>query len=121
MAWAFVQNKIVIDRVGVNPKSVFLPEYAAGFVQAPDEVDCGWTYDGVAFAPPMPPSREEVLKKMSAESRALRDQRLVETDWTQAADVPQATKDKWSPYRQALRDVPQQAGFPENIVWPSKP
>lgn len=50
-----------------------------------------------------------------------RNRRLGETDWTQAVDVPQAVKDKWAPYRQALRDVPQQPGFPENITWPTKP
>lgn len=50
-----------------------------------------------------------------------RNRLLAETDWTQAVDVPQAVKDKWAPYRQALRDVPQQPGFPENITWPVKP
>lgn len=28
---------------------------------------------------------------------------------------------EWVAYRQALRDVPQQPGFPENITWPVKP
>jgi len=28
---------------------------------------------------------------------------------------------EWADYRQALRDVPQQIGFPGDIVWPSKP
>lgn len=53
--------------------------------------------------------------------RLERNRLLSETDWTQTPDIPQATKDKWAPYRQALRDVPQQAGFPDNIQWPSKP
>lgn len=56
-----------------------------------------------------------------ARARLDRNRLLVETDWTQAVDVPQAIKDKFAPYRQALRDVPQQPGFPENIVWPVKP
>jgi len=56
-----------------------------------------------------------------AEVRAQRSQLLAQTDWTQAADVPQATKDKWAPYRQALRDVPQQEGFPYNVTWPTPP
>jgi hypothetical protein len=51
----------------------------------------------------------------------MRNALLSETDWTQMPDTPQATKDKWAPYRQALRDVPQQPGFPENIQWPTKP
>lgn len=53
--------------------------------------------------------------------RAQRNILLSNTDWTQMPDVPQATKDLWQPYRQALRDVPQQAGFPDNIVWPTPP
>jgi hypothetical protein len=55
------------------------------------------------------------------DARRKRAQLLASTDWTQNADIPQATKDKWAPYRQALRDVPQQSGFPNNIVWPTAP
>jgi hypothetical protein len=54
-------------------------------------------------------------------SRERRNRLLAETDWTQTPDAPQAVKDKWAPYRQALRDVPQQPGFFENIQWPAKP
>lgn len=57
----------------------------------------------------------------AASVRSSRAELLAETDWTQLADVPQATKDLWAAYRQALRDVPQQAGFPENVIWPQKP
>jgi hypothetical protein len=48
-----------------------------------------------------------------------RDSLIAATDWTQCADIDQATKDKWSPYRKALRDVPQQAGFPFDVIWPT--
>jgi hypothetical protein len=54
-------------------------------------------------------------------ARSYRTELLAETDWTQLADVSQTTKDAWATYRQALRDVPQQAGFPTNITWPEKP
>jgi hypothetical protein len=53
--------------------------------------------------------------------RAIRDLALKETDWTQLPDIPQTTKDKWAAYRQALRDVTTQAGFPVAVVWPVKP
>jgi len=69
------------------------------------------------YVPPAPPTEEQI----AATVRSERDYLLAKTDWTQAADVPQATKDKWAPYRQALRDVPQQVGFPMNVVWPTKP
>ena len=55
----------------------------------------------------------------SSEIREARDRLIAETDWTQCADISQATKDKWAPYRKALRDVPQQAGFPFDVIWPT--
>jgi hypothetical protein len=121
MAWAYIKDGMVVDFVRVEPNKVFLSEYAAKFIEAPDDVDNGWTYDGTTFKAPSQPSADELVIKASAAARALRNQLLAETDWTQVADVPQTTKDKWSAYRQALRDVPQQTGFPNNIQWPSKP
>lgn len=53
--------------------------------------------------------------------REERNLRLSQTDWTQMLDVAQAVRDKYAAYRQALRDVPQQAGFPDNIQWPAQP
>ena len=41
-----------------------------------------------------------------------RNSRLASTDWTQLPDIPQPTRDLWEPYRQALRDMPQQPNFP---------
>ena len=57
---------------------------------------------------------------MWGEIREKRDDLLLETDWTQNPDVPDATKAKWQTYRQALRDVPSQSD-PYNITWPTKP
>jgi len=52
--------------------------------------------------------------------RADRDKRLAETDWTQVADAP-VDQEAWATYRQALRDVPEQNGFPWDVSWPTKP
>jgi len=52
--------------------------------------------------------------------RAERDTKLRQTDWTQLADST-ADKAVWATYRQALRDVPAQAGFPWTVVWPTQP
>ena len=121
MAWVYVENNVVVDRVAASPRSVFHPAYADMFIEAPDEVTHWWTYDGTAFAAPAQPSQDEVRAKKVADARVERNSLLLESDWTQAKDVPDSVSTKWAPYRQALRDVPQQAGFPENIVWPSKP
>ena len=56
-----------------------------------------------------------------AEARAKRLQLLSASDWTQLPDVPMTTKEAWATYRQALRDITEQAGFPLNIVWPAPP
>lgn len=51
---------------------------------------------------------------------ALRTQLLVNSDWTQLPDVPLSAEKKaqWATYRQALRDITNQSGFPDNINWP---
>ena len=57
-------------------------------------------------------------------AKFVRDQRnnlIAETDWTQARDVNLANDDAYVAYRQALRDVPAQVGFPWTVEWPVKP
>jgi hypothetical protein len=56
------------------------------------------------------------IKPMMA--RTERDNLLSESDVHALAD---RITDEWKTYRQALRDVPSQAGFPDNITWPTKP
>ena len=53
------------------------------------------------------------------EARALRDELLAETDWTANSDVTMSAA--MTTYRQALRDIPAQSGFPANVTWPTKP
>ena len=52
--------------------------------------------------------------------RQQRGEKLKETDWTQVADAP-VDKALWAVYRQALRDVTTQEGFPWDITWPKEP
>jgi hypothetical protein len=52
--------------------------------------------------------------------RAERDRLLADSDWTQVADAP-VDSAVWSVYRQSLRDIPSQVGFPWNVVWPTQP
>ena len=51
--------------------------------------------------------------------RQQRDALLTETDWAALSDRTLTTD--MAAYRQALRDVPEQAGFPDTIIWPSRP
>jgi hypothetical protein len=52
--------------------------------------------------------------------RTSRGEKLKDCDWTQVADAP-VDKAVWATYRQALRDVTQQSGFPWTITWPTQP
>ena len=52
--------------------------------------------------------------------RARRNEKLQMSDWTQLADAP-VDQAAWAAYRQALRDVTAQAGFPWTIDWPETP
>lgn len=56
----------------------------------------------------------------AAAVRRERDAKLTSSDWTQVADAP-VDKAAWATYRQALRDVPSQTGFPWEVTWPDAP
>ena len=81
---------------------------------------------GTDFTAYVAPTQAELDAAEAASVRADRDYRLVEVDaiagnalrWD-ALDAD--TQTAWATYRQALLDVPQQAGFPHDITWPTKP
>lgn len=69
-------------------------------------------------------TEEEILLDRSTmlgdRIRTKRDALLAETDWTQLPDAPLSDdkKEQAREYRQMLRDIPQQDGFPAEIIWP---
>ena len=80
---------------------------------------------GTDFTAYVAPTQAELDAAEAASVRADRDYRLVEVDaiagnalrW---AALDADTQAAWATYRQALLDVPQQAGFPHDIAWPTK-
>ena len=81
---------------------------------------------GSSFATYVPPTQAELDAALVAEVRGQRDSLLTEVDnhvsnplrWAELSYDAQAD---WAAYRKALLDVPQQAGFPANVTWPTKP
>ena len=67
--------------------------------------------------------KAEIDAQKAAAVRRERNAKLTECDWTQLNDTPldNPTKVEWTTYRQALRDITTQAGFPHSVVWPVKP
>jgi hypothetical protein len=75
MRFAYINNGIVYDSIMVRPESVFNANYASQFVEVPEEVRSGWTFDGTNFAPspeskpivaPAEPTKEELLAELQA-------------------------------------------------------
>ena len=89
-----------------NGKLENLPEKPEGFHWKFDFQSHQWVRD---------------LQMLSHQAKLQRANLLSGSDWTQLPDVPIQTKQAWAEYRQALRDIPQQSNFPENIVWPQAP
>lgn len=64
---------------------------------------------------------QEKRKEVIAEQvRQKRDRLLAECDWRSLPDAP-GDRDAWLEYRQKLRDITQQTGFPDNIDFPTPP
>ena len=81
---------------------------------------------GTDFAAYVAPTDAELATAAAAQVRSQRDQLLLEVDafvgnplrWAALSSDKQA---EWDTYRTALLDVPQQAGFPTTVTWPTKP
>lgn len=59
-------------------------------------------------------------KNKADEIRESRNNLLIASDWTQVLDAP-VDRSAWATYRQALRDISNQAGFPWEVQWPTQP
>lgn len=70
-----------------------------------------------------PATSEQIVERIAAkanEVRAERNARLAACDWTQLPDAP-VDRLSWASYRQDLRDVTSQPGFPWDVKWPLQP
>jgi hypothetical protein len=75
------------------------------------EVDGAWTQGWAVDNLPVETAENNV--------RSRRNTLLSQTDWMALSDVTMSPD--WAAYRQALRDVTAQPGFPYAVVWPTKP
>lgn len=78
-------------------------------------------------APYIPPTQEELDTLAAKNVRSDRDFRLnyevdpVVTNPLLWAELTVEKQEEWKQYRLDLKDIPQQDGFPYNVVWPTKP
>ena len=125
---------VVLEGPQATPTNVYEFSYRAGVEQQSD----GKWYTKYALGPVFTdrPATETEPAKTAAEQmaeykaqkdaeqaknvRQQRTEKLKDCDWTQLADST-ADKAAWATYRQALRDITTQAGFPWTVDWPVAP
>ena len=95
-----------------------------------EEVDGKW-YTKYVLGPVFTDNEDATAAEQEAAYKAMKDaeqaasvrtsrvEKLAETDWRYRRD--QTTTPEWDAYCQALRDVPEQTGFPWAVVWPTQP
>ena len=108
MKYAIIENNVVIN-IAVSDAPL-----ADNWI-ASDTAKIGDEYNGDQFTTPSPNTELE-----AAEARAQRNALLSASDWTQLSDAP-VDQIAWANYRQALRGLTDQEGFPLSITWPEKP
>lgn len=90
------------------------------YTAPPDEGSYKWEHSQwVAMDEPPVSIAGPDLDALAKDAREKRNTLLAKTDWTQLSDSS-ADKEKYAAYRQALRDITEQNGFPLEVVWPEK-
>lgn len=84
------------------------------------------------YVPPVPPSAAEIIAVAEANARKQRDALVSQSDWVVnrhrdqidsnvATSLTPAQYQTWLVYRQALRDISKQSGWPSLVQWPTQP
>jgi|TARA_R110000824_G_scaffold169353_2_gene346470 hypothetical protein len=105
-----IENNVVVNTIEVDSLD-FMPN----LVEA-TEGSKGWSYVDGVFTEPVDTTTDAELAE---EARTERDSRLAVTDFHGLTD--NTMSEAMTTYRQALRDVPAQGGFPNTITWPTEP
>ena len=105
-----IENNKVVNTIEVDSL-----DFADNLVEATEGV-IGSSYNAGVFTDPTDTRTEE---EKAESARIIRDGILKDTDWRASSDLTLSTE--WATYRQALRDVPAQAGFPNEVNWPTEP
>lgn len=132
-------NNFGVDPVLEGPQASTTPPYQTSVRSGVEEIDGKWftryvvgpTFtdsvdaDGV-ITTALYQQTEYEARLDASQASSIRDQRnkkLTECDWTQLTDSPLNLdgENAWALYRESLRMVPQQTGFPWNVEWPPQP
>ena len=131
-AWDQTTTEI-LDQLGADvvfegPQATGGTVYQYSMRQGVELIDGNWHTKyvlGPIFTGETAAADEAAYKAIKDAERAAvirqeRSAKLKDCDWTQTTDSP-VNKEAWATYRQSLRDVPSQEGFPWTITWPTQP
>jgi hypothetical protein len=129
-----VMEAVGVDPVLEGPQAFGGTVYQYGYRNGVEQIDGKW-YTKYVLGPVFVDTPEKTAAEQEAEYKAMkdaeqannvrqtRDEKLKECDWrvikALESNIPQDFE--WAAYRQALRDVPTQAGFPWTVNWPDTP
>ena len=120
------------DIVFEGPQARFTPPYEFSYRDGVVQVEDGRWFTKYSIGPVFKDTEtqtaaeqmDEYKARMDAEQatrvRTSRNEALKGCDWTQVADST-ANRQAWADFRQALRDIPDQSGFPWTVTWPDAP
>ena len=105
---------VVLEGPQANPT-----RYQTAYRDGVEQIDGKW-YTKYSVADMDDEAKTAKDAEQAKSIRNSRTEKLKDSDWTQLADST-ADKAAWATYRQALRDITAQAGFPWTIDWPEAP
>ena len=114
----------IIDSFGHDPvlegaQPTLVAPYQYAQRDGIEEIDGQWFTKYIAVEPDAA-GKARMDAEQAKAVRSTRNKSLAECDWTQLADAP-VNASAWAVYRQQLRDVTTQQGFPWDISWPQEP
>lgn len=115
--------EIAIAREGYEPVQMTVPptvDHAKTVTEGAPTEDQGIWHQVWVITDATTGEIAERTTSKSNDVRSERTKRLADCDWTQLPDAP-VDQAAWAAYRQELRDITKQVGFPWNVVWPRDP
>ena len=111
-------NSLAADVVFEGPQAQ-PTRYQTAYADGVHEVNGKW-YTKYSVADMNDEAKAALDANQAKSVREDRNKRLAETDWTQLTDAP-VNSAAWGTYRQNLRNITEQSGFPWEVTWPTKP
>ena len=110
-----LQEEFGIDQIFDGPQNQGPPPYSYTYRDGIEEIDGRW-YTKYTIGER---DREEIDNQQAENIRNRRDNLIKESDWRAVSD--RELEPEWKEYRQALRDISKQEGFPHDVKWPVDP